>query len=780
MAAGATPLKGGETSPGGGPADRLKALDAGVLTEPERKAAVDAMRERLRARIRDANSQSSARWGEIRNRGDWERFRDARLALLRKSLGTMPQAPARLNLHTTRTIPGNGYRIRSLAFESRPGLWVTANLYLPDQPPESMPGMLICHSHHTPKEHGELQDMGMTWARKGCAVLVMDQLGHGERRQHPFRTADDYARSFRVGRQDYYFRYDVGMQLHLVGESLMGWMVWDLMRGVDVLLATPGVDPARVVLLGAVAGGGDPAAVAAALDRRIAAAVPFNFGGPQPETAYPLPDDAEKAFNYAGSGSWESTRNLRRSAVDGFLPWVIVGSIAPRGLVYAHEFRWDRSRDPVWQRLQVIWGFYDRGETLAFAHGRGSLKGRPPESSHCTHIGRVHREMIHPALNRWLDVSITPQDEYSERRGADELEVWTPELRNKLEPRPLCELLEVRAGQQSATARKALAKVAPEARRTRLRADWARILGPIEPKQPSVRRRARDAMALNGASVERVVLDVEPGIPVPLVLLVPEHRGDEPALCVVAVAQSGKQAFLKDRAAEIAELIEGGAAVCLPDLRGQGETRPDASRERWSAATAHSSTDLMLGGTAVGARLGDLRSVLEYLRGRSDVAPGRIVLWGDSFARPNPPETDYRVPRNVGGRPRGPEPLGGLLALLAGLYDEQVAAVYVRGGLTDYHSVLSSPFVYIPHDVVIPGVLTVGDLPQLAAALAPRPLRLEAPVDGLNRAENASAALGIYGAAVASYQKARAGTRISIGVEAKSPAQWLAESLNLP
>jgi len=47
-------------------------------------------------------------------------------------------------------------------------------------------------------------------------------------------------------------------------------------------------------------------AVTAALDERIDCAVPFNFGGPQPETRYPLPEDAETWFNYAGGGSWES------------------------------------------------------------------------------------------------------------------------------------------------------------------------------------------------------------------------------------------------------------------------------------------------------------------------------------------------------------------------------------------------------------------------------------------------------------------------------------------
>src|SRR3954466_6208620 len=105
-----------------------------------------------------------------------------------------------------------------------------------------MPGILISHSHHTSKTQGELQDMGMTWARSGCLVLVMDHLGHGERRQDPFRTEAAYPPPFRVRRQGYYFPHAPRAQLHLAGESLMGWMVRDLMRGLDLLLSRPGID----------------------------------------------------------------------------------------------------------------------------------------------------------------------------------------------------------------------------------------------------------------------------------------------------------------------------------------------------------------------------------------------------------------------------------------------------------------------------------------------------------------------------------------------------------
>ena len=174
-------------------------------------------------------------------------------------------------METTARIEGDGYRIENVVYESRPGLFVTANLYLPAKPKKSTPAVLFSHSHHNPKTQGELQDMGMTWARQGWVVLVPDHLGHGERRQHPFASSDQSPKPFQVGRQDYYFRYNTGLQLQLAGESLIGWMAWDLMRGVDLLCTLENVDKDRIILIGAVAGGGDPAGVAAALNPRIAA-----------------------------------------------------------------------------------------------------------------------------------------------------------------------------------------------------------------------------------------------------------------------------------------------------------------------------------------------------------------------------------------------------------------------------------------------------------------------------------------------------------------------------
>ena len=714
-----------------------------VLTKEERPQAAGMIDRDITRRTVEVNKRNREAWSKIENRKQWEAFRDERIEHLRRSLGEYP-TPGKLNVRVTGTVKGEDFNIENVVYESRPGQWVPGNLYVPSQLRKSMPGILITHAHHRDKPQSELQDMGMTWARAGCLVLVIDQVGYGERRSHPFNRTADYAKPYPVGRQDYRFRYDSGIQLQLLGDSLMGWFVWDQMRGVDLLLGREGIDPKRIIILGAVAGGGDPAGVTAALDPRIACCVPFNFGGPQPETRYPLPDDAETTFNYLGGTYWDSTRGLRLGGRDDFVHWVITASIAPRRLIHGHEFSWDGERDPVWKRYQKIWGdFYGVADNLGVAHGKGLLKQSPPQASHCTNIGRFHRKMIHPLFDRWFGIKVTERDEYSSPRKLDELICLTPKAREELKPKSLTELMSTLGTQRIERARKRLAGKSAEERRQILREDWSKLLGPVlSTKAPIVKQTAVEKEPIAGAVIERTLLEVEPGIVVPVLILQPAKRARR-APVVVGVAMGGKAGFLKERAAELRKLIEGGAVVVLPDVRGTGETR--------TGGDTNESVHLQLfGETLLGQRLRDLRSVLAHVRARDDIDPKRIALWGDSFTPPSAPETNFKIPRGVDGWPREPEPVGGLLALLGGLF-EDVRAVHVGGGLVSYHSILTHYAVLVPHGSCVPGALTAGDLCDLAGALAPRQLRLEAMTDHLNRAVSAAEVKKAYAPAVEQY-----------------------------
>ena len=182
------------------------------------------------------------------------------------------------------------------------------------------------------------------------------------------------------------------------------------------------------------------------------------------------------------------------------------------------------------------------------------------------------------------------------------------------------------------------------------------------------------------ATVERIVLDVGRGVVVPVLLLVPPLGTEARPPVVLCISQEGKQAFLAERSGSIAEWLGGGAAVCLIDVRGTGETRPrDGTRRYDSASAAISEAEWMLGQTLIGSRLRDVRSVLRYLRTRADLDAGRVALWGDSFAPANPAGQAPAAPLDADPYPHQAEPLGGLLALFTALFEDGVRAVCVAG-----------------------------------------------------------------------------------------------------
>ena len=288
----------------------------------------------------------------------------------------------------------------------------------------------------------------------------------------------------------------------------MGRMAWDLMRGVDVLLKQPAIDKERIVLIGAVAGGGDPTGVAAALDARIACVVPFNFGGWQPESG--ALDNPDRDFAWFGEGYWESTRGLKDGARDGFAHFAIVGSVAPRKVVYAHEFAWDAKTDPAWPRLRKIFAVYDAEDSLKVAHGAGAVRSSGGGNTHCDHVGAAHRKMIHPALKEWFGMPVP--EEYSKRRPGAELACWTEEMRKKL------------ATEASAPAQEfAVRKPVDDEARAAARKAWAKSLGPVEPPDDPEAVEGKGGEA-PGGSQTKYLLEPEPGVFVPVLLLTRRMR----------------------------------------------------------------------------------------------------------------------------------------------------------------------------------------------------------------------------------------------------------------
>ena len=153
----------------------------------------------------------------------------------------------------------DGYTIKRVSYLGAPGRYVSGNLYIPDGK-GPFPAVISVHGHWVQGRLAErVQTRGHALAKLGFVVLAVDAFGSGERSQV-------YGK----------YCYHGGLRavsLMNVGYPLMGILVTDNMRGVDLLQSLKYVDGDRIGATGA-SGGGNQTMWLAAMDKRIKAAVP--------------------------------------------------------------------------------------------------------------------------------------------------------------------------------------------------------------------------------------------------------------------------------------------------------------------------------------------------------------------------------------------------------------------------------------------------------------------------------------------------------------------------
>ena len=184
---------------------------------------------------------------------------------LRAQLGDFPERTP-LQARIVDRHERDGYSVERILYQSRPGHYVTALLYLPEGPPP-YPGVLIACGHAPSAKSTEMyQRAGVLLAKGGMAALCYDPIGQGERHQ----ILDSQGRP----------RFENGIEHMLVavssiplGLSAATYRIWDGMRGIDYLTSREEIDPDRIGLTGN-SGGGLVTTLLMALDERVACAAP--------------------------------------------------------------------------------------------------------------------------------------------------------------------------------------------------------------------------------------------------------------------------------------------------------------------------------------------------------------------------------------------------------------------------------------------------------------------------------------------------------------------------
>lgn len=194
----------------------------------------------------------------------WLEQREVLRAELLEMLGLDP-LPEKTPLEPVITgrVERDDFVVENLHFQSRPGLYVTGNLYLPREVTAPLPTILYVCGHGNVKRDGisygskaHYQYHGAWFARNGYACLVIDTLQLGEIEGIHHGT----------------YRYDRWWWLNR-GYTPAGVEAWNCVRALDYLETRPEVDATRFGVTGR-SGGGAYSWWIAAIDERIAAAVP--------------------------------------------------------------------------------------------------------------------------------------------------------------------------------------------------------------------------------------------------------------------------------------------------------------------------------------------------------------------------------------------------------------------------------------------------------------------------------------------------------------------------
>jgi len=196
---------------------------------------------------------------------------------LTELLGGFPAERAPLEARTLETREYPGYRREKFVFQSRAGAWVLGYLLTPAKGTAPHATMICVPGHgrgvddivgidaegqDRTNKSGYQHDFALQVTEHGMAAVAIEPMAFGCRR-------DPLTRKKGLGTSA--CQPSAGAAL-LLGQTMIGWRVYDVMRTIDWIGTRQDLDPRRVGLMG-ISGGGTCTTFASALEPRIKTAM---------------------------------------------------------------------------------------------------------------------------------------------------------------------------------------------------------------------------------------------------------------------------------------------------------------------------------------------------------------------------------------------------------------------------------------------------------------------------------------------------------------------------
>ncbi len=592
-----------------------------------------------------------------------------------------------LRARTLNSFDRPGYRFEKVVYESRPGLVIPANLYIPASGTPPYPGVLFQMGHSLNGKANEgYQKCCQGLARLGFVVLAFDPMGQGERTYYPAASG-----LTRFGSADTEHTYP-GKQMLLVGDTATRLQVWDAVRSLDYLAQRPEVDPKRLGSTGQ-SGGGTLTMLLAAVDNRLTAAAVASGN---------TENFACANFNPPGSTD-DAEQNLIGSGAAGFDRWDLLYPMAPKPLliiVSARDFFGTYSPQYIasgweeYRKLQRVYSVLGHPEHLAWAdtplpHG----------------LSYYPRLRIYNWFERWLHGSRKAIEREPEVAPEPDPATWAGATGNTVHDFGSVTPFQLVSQRAAATMRGW-----PDADQLR------KALG-MRPSAWDVRLSSLRKVPSATLTIEAIEVSSAHKVWLPAWLFAPNKTDPTRSTLLLLDEHGRNQHWREDGLAE--RLARQGHLVCAADVRGIGDLKPEVGRGAPGYTMPHEEEEeyawasLILGASLLGQRVTDILALVQGLAARGQVA---VVANGR-----------LTVP-----------------ALFAAALDERIHTLYLSGGLVSLRSVVSSEDYKCPLANIAFNLLEHTDLPELVERVAPRKVHLAGCVDGAGRKMEREAVRKIY------------------------------------
>lgn len=573
-----------------------------------------------------------------------------------------------LNPAVTSVIQKEDYKVENIIFESQPGYFVTASLFIPNGVVAPAPAILFCTGHSAIAFRRDIYQLPLlNLVKKGFVVLAFDPVAQGERMQY----LDEKTGKSHIGGSTHEHSYPAPQAL-LIGKSVARHFVWDGIRAIDYLATRKEVDMGRIGIHG-LSGGGTQAAYIAALDDRIVASAPSGYiTGFKRLLESVGAQDGEQNFYHGLAEGLDHADLLEMRAPKPTLVMATTRDFfniqGTRETVSRVKAAYTTFGKP--ENISLVEGDYEHGYTqniregmYAFFQKSLGLKGTPEELT----VNYLTEKELQKTTTGQLATSHKSETLYSlNLKDVQALDVKT---RNKKEG----------TGSQLQTA-VAQAKI------------YSGFRAPDLSDKPVFTGRTQK----DGYVIEKYFIKGEGDYPIPYLLFIPDKKIDQ---VMLYLNPAGKADEAKPNG-EIEWFVGKGITVLAPDLIGTGELAP--ANSQGDAIIQGVSYNLFFTSTLIG------RSILGIQV--SDLIKLNAVL-------------THQFPQSeilgVAKKEMGP------VLLHAAAFDKTIKRVAINESYVSYRSIAGNEFYKSTHVFsLVPGALLSYDLPDLMASLAPRKLLL--------------------------------------------------------